>query len=77
MRSFYPQGESNPCFRTENPESWATRRWGPMASGQSSQFQGRLSRSRTAVVPHFDLGGGGLDLHPAARDEEVSPPRCA
>lgn len=26
----YPQGESNPCCRTENPESWATRRWGPL-----------------------------------------------
>ncbi len=25
----YPQGDSNPCFRTENPESWASRRWGP------------------------------------------------
>lgn len=24
----YPQGESNPCLRTENPMSWATRRWG-------------------------------------------------
>ncbi len=24
----YPQGESNPCFRAENPTSWATRRWG-------------------------------------------------
>ena len=25
----YPHGESNPGFRTENPTSWATRRWGP------------------------------------------------
>src|SRR5262245_55925661 len=25
----YPLGESNPCCRTENPESWATRRRGP------------------------------------------------
>ncbi len=24
----YPHGESNPGFRTENPTSWATRRWG-------------------------------------------------
>ncbi len=24
----YPQGDSNPCYRTENPGSWATRRWG-------------------------------------------------
>jgi len=24
----YPLGESNPCFRTENPTSWATRRRG-------------------------------------------------
>ncbi len=26
--SRYPHGESNPGFRTENPTSWATRRWG-------------------------------------------------
>ena len=26
----YPLGESNPCFRTENPTSWATRRRGPV-----------------------------------------------
>ncbi len=25
---YYPHGESNPGFRTENPTSWATRRWG-------------------------------------------------
>ena len=25
----HPHGESNPGFRTENPTSWATRRWGP------------------------------------------------
>ena len=25
----YPLGESNPCLRTENPMSWATRRRGP------------------------------------------------
>ncbi len=24
----YPQGDSNPCFRDENPMSWASRRWG-------------------------------------------------
>ena len=29
----YPLGESNPCFRTENPASWATRRRGPICSG--------------------------------------------
>src|SRR5262245_42923425 len=46
----YPQGESNPCFRTENPESWATRRWGPMATGHSSQFPGGLSRRRAASL---------------------------
>jgi hypothetical protein len=23
-----PQGDSNPCYRNENPESWASRRWG-------------------------------------------------
>ena len=26
---YYPLGESNPCTRTENPMSWATRRRGP------------------------------------------------
>ena len=25
---YYPLGESNPCYRTENPVSWATRRRG-------------------------------------------------
>lgn len=28
----YPHGESNPGFRTENPTSWATRRWGRVAA---------------------------------------------
>ena len=28
-RDEYPLGESNPCLRTENPMSWATRRRGP------------------------------------------------
>ena len=28
LQSKYPLGESNPCFRTENPTSWATRRRG-------------------------------------------------
>ena len=27
----YPQGDLNPCYRTENPGSWATRRWGRIA----------------------------------------------
>ena len=30
-REEYPVGESNPCCRTENPESWATRRTGRTA----------------------------------------------
>ena len=29
----YPHGESNPGFRTENPTSWATRRWGRLDNG--------------------------------------------
>jgi hypothetical protein len=29
----YPLGESNPCRRTENPMSWATRRRGRVATG--------------------------------------------
>ena len=28
LQKLHPQGESNPRCRTENPESWATRRWG-------------------------------------------------
>ena len=28
IRPKYPLGESNPCLRTENPMSWATRRRG-------------------------------------------------
>ena len=31
----YPLGESNPCLRTENPMSWATRRRGQSNSLQS------------------------------------------
>jgi hypothetical protein len=36
----YPHGESNPGFRTENPTSWATRRWGRCTSGSSSVGRG-------------------------------------
>ena len=32
----YPHGESNPGFRTENPTSWATRRWGRGTFGSST-----------------------------------------
>ena len=32
---YYPLGESNPCSRTENPMSWATRRRGPDLIGSS------------------------------------------
>ena len=28
LRIEYPLGDSNPCFRTENPTSWASRRRG-------------------------------------------------
>ena len=47
----YPHGESNPGFRTENPTSWATRRWGrvhlvlALSTGESSRLERRASRS--------------------------------
>lgn len=37
----YPHGESNPGFRTENPTSWATRRWGLICSRRERPFAER------------------------------------
>ena len=43
----YPLGESNPCLRTENPMSWATRR-----RGQSFQHATRMgSAGNHGVLP--------------------------
>src|SRR5262249_3918098 len=47
----YPQGESNPCFRTENPESWATRRWGPENPAKLVQCGGDCQESRCGRMP--------------------------
>src|SRR4029078_3950999 len=43
----YPHGESNPGFRTENPTSWATRRWGrkPTIFVRTDQMRQRGSKN--------------------------------
>lgn len=46
----YPHGESNPGFRTENPTSWATRRWGRDAC--------ELLTARPRVSSHGCCGKG-------------------
>lgn len=35
----YPLGDSNPCCRTENPESWATRRRGRLCERYYAGFE--------------------------------------
>ena len=41
----YPLGESNPCLRTENPMSWATRRRGQVLLGRG--FVAKRDRRRS------------------------------
>lgn len=55
----YPLGESNPCSRTENPMSWATRRRGPhalflidLAVGETHHWE----RLRMTQMPQFHAG---------------------
>ncbi len=36
----YPQADSNRCCGNENPESWATRRWGHQLSGTNITKEG-------------------------------------
>src|SRR5262249_15671020 len=75
--NLYPQGESNPCFRTENPESWATRRWGPVRDlAHSSPSAGRLSRSRECL--HFTSRSRCRDgTQMFWRNESVPLPECS
>lgn len=49
----YPQGDSNPCCRTENPESWASRRWGQLT--HSLAAQNRMSNREFARVQNVGL----------------------
>lgn len=46
----YPLGESNPCLRTENPMSWATRR-----RGQVLDYEGFMCYSLLVGVEHLRL----------------------
>lgn len=48
----YPLGESNPCYWTENPVSWATRRRGPVLAILDSPGSLRIQNStwQTAQV---------------------------
>lgn len=63
----YPHGESNPGFRTENPTSWATRRW-----GQSCFLIGHAdNKLKFTPLPRVEKGGRGPPLR------MVTPARSA
>jgi len=58
----YPLGESNPCLRTENPMSWATRRRGRWAASTSSSgsllpVSHRVNRAGRASTGGLARGG--------------------
>ena len=55
----YPLGESNPCFRTENPTSWATRRRGQTRRRRTGRAILAVSRGRSTVRGRSTTAGPG------------------
>lgn len=47
----YPLGDSNPCYRTENPGSWATRRRGLSGSAIMAIAGQAVNRPRHRLKP--------------------------
>ena len=58
----YPLGESNPCLRTENPMSWATRRRGRGMKGYRLGFAVEFNIYHGLVALSIGFGGLLFDL---------------
>ena len=59
-RFLYPQADSNRCCGNENPESWATRRWG--RANQIYKIPSRFKGSGRNLFEKFGLDHGGAEV---------------
>ena len=78
----YPHGESNPGFRTENPTSWATRRWGRTTMHFYQQARGCQAddtretvffRGKTPALEESTIAAAGLEWHGASPSRPLRP----